>query len=189
MTNLADRPKGERRRRRLVDAGVALLAEGGWPAVTTRAVAERAGANVGLIHYHFGGLGALHEAIARQAGNTVVAPFLDELFAAPDERAVLAAARRLQGSSVDPGTVRLSVELMAGALREPALGEALRDELRAAREGIAGWLGRVHPDWPPGRRAGMAAVIAALIDGLLLHHMVDPELSLDDALGALEESL
>ncbi|MFV2178713.1 TetR/AcrR family transcriptional regulator [Actinomadura sp. LOL_016] len=189
MTKLDDRPKGERRRRQLVDAGVALLAEGGWPAVTTRAVAERAGANVGLIHYHFGALGALHEAVARQAGNMVVAPFLDELLAAPDERAVLAAARGLQSAPVDPTTVRLSVELMAGGLRDPALGEALRDELRIAREGIAAWLGRVHPGWSPGRRAGTAAVVAALIDGLLMHRMIDPDLSLDESLGALEEAL
>jgi AcrR family transcriptional regulator len=57
VTNLVDRPisaRGQRRWEQLVEAGVAVLADGGWPAVTTRAVAGRAGANVALIHYHFG---------------------------------------------------------------------------------------------------------------------------------------
>ena len=51
-----------------MDAGVALLCEQGWSFVTTHGVAERAGTNAGLIHYHFGGLPRLHEAIARRAG-------------------------------------------------------------------------------------------------------------------------
>ena len=77
MTNLADRPnsaRGDRRREQLVETGIALLDEQGWPGVTTRAVAERAGTNPGLIHYHFGGLPGLHAAIFRRATDLVVNP-------------------------------------------------------------------------------------------------------------------
>ncbi|MEO3885479.1 TetR/AcrR family transcriptional regulator [Nonomuraea sp. B5E05] len=65
MTNLADRPnlpRGDRRREQLVAAGIAVLRDDGWQGVTTRAVAQRAGTNPGLIHYHFGGLAGLRSA-------------------------------------------------------------------------------------------------------------------------------
>ena len=43
-------------RARLLSAAASLIAERGWSAVTTRAVAERAGVNQALVHYHFGSI-------------------------------------------------------------------------------------------------------------------------------------
>ncbi|WP_304451128.1 TetR family transcriptional regulator [Nocardiopsis sp. YSL2] len=191
MANLADRPnsaRGHRRREELIDAGLALLVEGGWPAVTARAVAARSGANTGLIHYHFGGLPALHTAIARRAGDTVVMPVVEALLAAPDASAALDAVRAaLPRVTGDEKVLRLLVELMAGMTRHQELGTALREGLREARGQIADWLGRLNPQWSAGRRAGTATLIAALLDGLLLHHLLDAELSVEPALTALGE--
>ncbi|MFI6575289.1 TetR/AcrR family transcriptional regulator [Nocardiopsis sp. NPDC050513] len=171
-----------------MEAGLALLAEGGWPAVTTRAVAARGGANVGLIHYHFGGLPALRLEIARRAGDTVMTPVVEALLAAPDARSALDAMRgvvpRVTG---DERVVRLSVELIAGAIRQPELGDALREGLREARGQVADWLGTLHPHWPAERRAGAAMLVAALLDGMVLHHLLDAELSVEPALAALGE--
>ena len=48
---------------RLLDAAEREFAERGFDAATTRAIAERAGLNTGLIGYHFGGKAGLYEAL------------------------------------------------------------------------------------------------------------------------------
>lgn len=188
---LADRPnpaRGRVRRESLVDAGLELLAEAGWPAVTTRAVAKGSGCDASLIHYHFGGLRELHLAMARKAGDTVIAPVFDALMAAPTAAAALNAMRDvLPTTTRDEKIARLAVELMVGAMREPALGEALRDGLRDARSRLADRLEQLYVEWSPQRRAGVAVVIAALLDGLMLHAMLDAGLRIDDALCALSD--
>ena len=52
----------ERTRAALVDAAGELFTRYGIDAVSTRAIAERAGENIGSIHYHFGGKRGLLEA-------------------------------------------------------------------------------------------------------------------------------
>jgi len=47
----------------LINAAGELAAEKGFSAVTTRAIAERAGENIGSIHYHFGSRDKLFEAV------------------------------------------------------------------------------------------------------------------------------
>ena len=191
MTNLVGRPtsgRGLRRREQLTDAGVTLLAEGGWPAVTTRAVADRAGAQVGLIHYHFGGLAGLHEAIARKAGDEVVTPVLDALLEAREPHVALETLRELVPATTGEGrTLRLAVELMAGALRDPVLGEVLRDGLRQARARIGERLGELYPSWSEARRTGAATVVTAFLDGLMLHQVLDAALPADEAFAVLGE--
>ncbi|HEX7161217.1 MAG TPA: TetR/AcrR family transcriptional regulator [Trebonia sp.] len=169
-----------------MEAGVALLAEGGWPAVTTRAVAGRAGANVALIHYHFGGLPGLHEAIAHRAAGEVLTPIVDVLVAAAGPADALETLHRLLPATTGNDRVlRLVVELVAGAGRDPALGQALQGALRRARVRLAERLGELYPHWPPERRAGAATVALALLDGLMLHYLLDRELPASEALAAL----
>ncbi|MCO5995437.1 TetR/AcrR family transcriptional regulator [Actinoallomurus rhizosphaericola] len=193
MTKLVDRPnsaRGGRRREQLVAAGVALLQRDGWPGVTTRAVAEHAGARPGLIHYHFGGLPGLHAAVFRRATDLIIEPLVSELLAAPGEQAALAMMRQMMPQApADEATARLAAELIVGAMRDPALGVVLRGELRRARALIADRLGELHPGWPPARLTGVATLITAAIDGLMLHHMIDCELPAREALSAVGELL
>jgi AcrR family transcriptional regulator len=193
MTNLADRPtspRGDRRRQQLVDAGIALLGREGWPGVSTRAVAERAGTNPGLIHYHFGGLAGLHAEIFRQATDLVIGPLLTELLGAPDERTALETMRgMLARTPADEQGTRLAAELIMGAMRDPSLGAVLREELRQARAQIADRLRELHPAWPGARPTAVATLIAASIDGLMLHYMIDGELPIGDVLSAVGELL
>jgi hypothetical protein len=143
-----------------------------------------------LIHYHFGGLPGLHEAIARRAGDEIVGSVVDVLVEAPDAAAALEAVRALvPATTADGQRMRLAVEVMAGSLRDPVLGEVLRQELRRARERIGARLAELHPSWSPERRAGAATVIVALVDGLLLHRLLDTALPLDEALTALGDLL
>lgn len=171
-----------------MQAGVALLAGGGWPAVTARGIAERAGSNVGLIHYHFGGLPALRVAIAARAGEMVLSPVVTGLVASRDERAAVEVIRGvLVETAADRRIVSLASALVTGATRERALGDVLRDQLREARGRIAERLLALHPDWSEDRRLGVAALAAALLDGLMLHLIIDPALSAGPALVALGE--
>ncbi len=173
-----------------MDVGIALLGEEGWPGVTTRAVAERAGTNPGLIHYHFGGLPGLHAAIFRRATDLVINPLAAELLAAPDERAALTMMRgMLPGTGGNEPATRLAAELIVGAVRDASLGAVLREELRQARARIADRLRGLHPTWSPARLAGVATLITASIDGLMLHYMIDGDLPVGEALSAVEELL
>ncbi|MQA01202.1 MAG: TetR family transcriptional regulator [Streptosporangiales bacterium] len=194
MTKLGDRPsstRGSRRREEIVRAGVDLLVEAGWPAVTTRRVAARAGVNVGLIHYHFGGLAQLRAAITQRAAEDLGDPVVHELLGADGARAVVDAMRRLLPETADDERrARLAMEVMAGALREPGLAAAGEDQLRQLRAALADRLGELYPDWPAPRRTGAATLLLALLEGLVLHRLLDPQLPVDeamDALGALAE--
>jgi AcrR family transcriptional regulator len=51
----------------LINAAGELAAELGFSNVSTRAVAERSGENIGSIHYHFGGKDPLFEAVVNEA--------------------------------------------------------------------------------------------------------------------------
>lgn len=53
----------EKTRQALVNAAGELAAELGFASVSTRAIATRAGENIGSIHYHFGGKQKLFEAV------------------------------------------------------------------------------------------------------------------------------
>lgn len=193
MTNLADRPisaRGDRRREQLVHAGIELLGEGGWPAITTRAVATRAGTNPGLIHYHFGGLPGLHAAVTRHACELVISPLVTTFLDSPDTRTALDAMRdALPQTAGDENAMRLAVELIAGATREPALGAVLGAKLRELRAEIADHIRLRHPDWSRRRAAGMATLIIAFMDGLVLHHSVDPNIETAEAFSLLKSLL
>ncbi|MDY6999050.1 MAG: TetR family transcriptional regulator [Actinomycetota bacterium] len=189
MTNLVDcvsSPRGARRREQLLDAGLELLAEGGWPAVTARAIAQHSGSNVGLIHYHFSGMGPLRVAIARRAGDMVLAPMAAQLVRALDPEATVDAARELLADApADRRTAALASELVTGAVRDPSLAAVIAEQLRDVRRQVAERLSQIHPDWTPERGAAVATLAAALLDGLILHKLLDAELPVEPALTAL----
>ncbi|AYM43047.1 TetR/AcrR family transcriptional regulator [Mycobacteroides chelonae] len=193
MTNLVDRPnseRGGRRRAQLVQAGVELLCEGGWPAITTRAVAARADTNPGVIHYHFGGLPGLHCAVARQTCELVISPLVTMFLDAPDTRTALRTMRdALPQTASDDHAMRLAVELISGATRDSALGSALAAKLKEVRAEIADHVRIRHPEWTRRRAAGMATLIIAFMDGLVLHHSVDPNIETAEAFSLLESLL
>ncbi|ORB58175.1 TetR family transcriptional regulator [Mycobacteroides saopaulense] len=193
MTNLVDRPnseRGDRRRVQLVQAGVELLCEGGWPAVTTRAVATRAGTNPGVIHYHFGGLPGLHCAVARATCELVISPLVTTFLDAPDTRTALRTMRdALPRTASDDNAMRLAVELIAGATRDSVLGSALGAKLKEVRAEIADHVRLRNPGWSRRRAAGMATLLIAFMDGLVLHHSVDPNIDTAEAFSLLESLL
>ena len=68
----------DRTRQALIDAAGHLLAERGISEVSTRAIADRAGENLGTIHYHFGGKEGLLKEMLRYACHAEAGPTLPE---------------------------------------------------------------------------------------------------------------
>lgn len=138
------RDSGARTKQRLMDATRELLAERGEEGVTLRDITTAADANVASVSYHFGSLGALCCATAKQA----VTRLLDEQLA------------RLQALGDDAG-----LEQIAGAIATPIIA-ALSDPdhpdrvlLRIFDRTLSGPPGELR-DWLP---AALARVDAELM--------------------------
>lgn len=179
----AGSPRGARRRERLLGAGLELLAEEGWSGLTARAVAGRAGTHQGSVHYHFGGLPALKRAVAAAAVREAVEPVLAVLSAASSWPAGLAAAVRSAAEHRDPRTARITAELVAASVQDPAVGELVSQALADARARLVPWLsasGEAEPE-------GLATLLVAALDGLALHRLLDPALDLGHVARAADD--
>ncbi|SHU70471.1 Uncharacterised protein [Mycobacteroides abscessus subsp. abscessus] len=95
----------------------------------------------------------------------------------------------LPQAASDDNAMHLAVELIAGATRDADLGAALGTKLKEVRAEIADHVRLRHPDWPRRRAAGMATLIVAFMDGLVLHHTVDPNIETAEAFSLLESLL
>ncbi|WUI03168.1 TetR family transcriptional regulator C-terminal domain-containing protein [Spirillospora sp. NBC_00431] len=172
-------------RLRLLEAAVEVMGESGWSAVTSRVVAERARANNALVHYYFGSVDALRRAAVTHA--------VEKELEGPVE-AILRAENVLDGVTAaiaglverGPGTAgqRVLVEALTQGLRDEELRAETTRQIRTFRELLAARLtegraaGLLRADADP---AGLAVVIGALLDGMLLHVLIDPG---TDAAGA-----
>ncbi|GAA4226884.1 TetR/AcrR family transcriptional regulator [Actinomadura meridiana] len=164
---------------RLLEAAVEVMAESGWAGVTSRVVAERARANNALVHYYFGSVDALRRAAVMHAVEKELQGPVEAVLRAEDvldgvEEAIRGLVER------GPGSVgqRVLVEALMQGLHDAELREQSLVQVRMFREALAARLaeaqaaGRLRADADP---AGLAVVIGALIDGLLLHVLMDPD--------------
>ncbi len=183
-----DRPSGQPTRRRLLDAAAGLVAECGWGRVTTRAVAERAGLPHGTVSYHFAGKQAL---LAEAALDLVERSFPLESVRAADGLAGLVSLMRDwagAASAVDRVSGGVLMEAMREAGRDPGVRERLVGLLADYRQAVVDLAradqrtGAVAPRVDP---VGLATLLAAVGDGLLLHAMLDPHVDLAGAVEVL----
>ncbi|WP_165964260.1 TetR/AcrR family transcriptional regulator [Actinomadura sp. KC216] len=165
-------------RLRLLEAAVAVMAESGWSAVTSRVVAERARANNALVHYYFGSVDALRKAAVMHAVEKELEGPVEAILQAGD--ALDGVAEAIGGLlERGPGTAqqRVLVEALMQGLRDEELREGGIRQIRAFRDLLAARLaadrdaGRLRADADP---EGLAVVLGALLDGLLLHVLIDP---------------
>ncbi|QFG19887.1 TetR/AcrR family transcriptional regulator [Actinomadura sp. WMMB 499] len=168
---------------RLLEAAVAVMAEDGWTAVTSRGVAERADANNALVHYYFGSVDALRRAAVLHALEAEMEGPIAAILDAPDvlDGIVTAiadlTAPRATGDGTGPPRLRVVTEALVHGLRDEELRRETAGQLAAFRGALADRLaalratGGLRGDADP---AALAVVVCALIDGLLLHAVVDP---------------
>ncbi|TDC78885.1 TetR/AcrR family transcriptional regulator [Micromonospora sp. KC606] len=158
--------RGQEVRQRLLRAAAELIVERGWTAVTTRVLAQRAGVAPGLVHYHFTSVQALLVEAAVDAARSLAAQTGPVLAGAHTASEVLTA---LWGSldtvsGTDPTSV-LFVEAYLAATRDERLRQALGEAIGLFRGQLAERLA-AHAVPDP---EATAAVLAAAIDGVLLH--------------------
>lgn len=193
----SDRPtsaeQGAATRRAIIDAAVALIGELGWGKVTTRAIAARAGVPHGAVGYHFNGkadllreaaisatMRALGEPISMAQGADSVAGLVEGTL-----------AWYAAGGITDP-SVALLLEVTREAVRDDGLRESFAAVLRDFRATLTDLVVRDQARGavpPEASSAGTATVVAALLDGLLLHLVLDPHLDIQATASAVRTLL
>lgn len=109
-------------RRRILEATRSLLVDGGFAAATTRAIADEAECNQGLISYHFRGLNPLLLEVLDASSEQRLAVYRSTLSTTRGMRAVRAAGRELYEGDHASGHTKILSELVAGGLMDATLG-------------------------------------------------------------------
>jgi AcrR family transcriptional regulator len=185
------RPAGTRER--ILRATVELIVDIGWQRVTTRRVAARAGVNQALVHYHFGSIDrlirqALVSALERELGEPT-----ERLvgIASPGE-GVRQLSEWLRTFDANSPMAVVSTEALTYATRDAELRAWLARLLSQFRaqltDGITAAQGGadLRDDVPA---AGLATLSAALMDGLIFHRLIDPQLSVAEVATTLDTML
>jgi AcrR family transcriptional regulator len=185
--------RGEHTRRVLIHAAVDVIAEHGWSGLTTRAVSRRAGVNPALVHYHFGSVSALGREAAAQAMGAVFLPTAAHLLNTDDLldglEAAIATTLELDTGAPEP---RVMVEAFVRAIHDVQLTFQFRDAVEQFRRLLAVRVAgarrerRLPASSDP---VGTATLVAALLDGLTLHHLLDPKRDLSSVAPALRAML
>ena len=186
-------PGSEQTRVRLLRAAAELIAEQGWGAVRTRAVAERAGLPHGAVSYHFRGK---QELLTEAALYTVTRALpleglVGEQGTAPD-LVELIEGWLTGAETTDPVVTGVGMEAMLQAERDPVLRRRLAELMGRYREAMTDLVAssqRRRTTTVQTDPAGLAALLAAIGDGLFLHARIDPELDTEAALTALRDLL
>jgi len=179
-------------RDRLLRAAAELIAEVGWARVTTRAVAGRAGLPHGAVSYHFHGKQELLIAAAlvtfERAFPVAGLRSLDGVTDLLDTIAAMIADPK----AFDSVLAGVSMEAMRESERDAEVREHVAALLREYRVRIAELVradqdrGAIPAD---SSTAGVATVLAAFADGLILHALVDPDLDVGEAVESLRTVL
>jgi AcrR family transcriptional regulator len=180
-------------RERILRATSELMAEMGIDRVRTRAVAERAGVNPALVHYYFGSMSALVLEAAEHSLVRELGPSIEALQSGATihdgVRAILEWVER-HGEQT-PGSTILA-EAMVKATRDPAFRRWTRHASRRFRALILERLEAARDSGELDRELDLEAtalLLAAALDGLLFHRLVDPKLDVRRAARPLDAML
>jgi len=150
--------RGADTREQILDAARDVLAADGYAHTTTRSIAERAGVQLSLVHYHFEGKQQLLAAVLARENERLLER-QRELFARPESLAdKWRAACAYLREDLSSGYVRILWELWAVGLADERLAAAWRTV-------IAGWrelLAQVAAEWKAEHAAGLPVSSRAL---------------------------
>lgn len=176
-----------------MESAVVELAEKGWGGLRTREVADRAGVNKALVHYHFGSIDSLRLEVVAFLMTDVVNEAASVLIEAP----TLALGIRRFGETLDrfrsddPGSVVL-MEAMLHSPRDERLESILLRALAFYEEALRQ---RIETDANADRlpagvdSSGLATALTALLDGLVLHAYMRPDVDFRPATDSIADLL
>jgi AcrR family transcriptional regulator len=161
--------RGDATKELILDAARESLRENGYARTSVRAVAERAGVQLSLVHYHFGSKQAVLVAVLEHE-NAKLLERQQALFAGPDPlSAKWRAACRFLEDDLESGYVRILWELWAAGLAD----EELAGRWRNATAGWRRLIAEVFEDWSremelelPISATVVATLVANLFQGL-----------------------
>lgn len=167
-------------RERLLCAAREVVAERGWSAATSRAIAQQAEANPALINYYFNSKDLLLEAMVQQS----LARLSTELGEGSSaggislSQIMLEAARSIRANEFSADRIVL-LEAANQASRDPKLAALALAQLELFRAFLSEVIQVPQQACEEPDSGAWAAVIAAFLDGLALHAQVDPKLDLE----------
>ncbi|WP_395820093.1 TetR/AcrR family transcriptional regulator [Archangium minus] len=164
-TRVATRRHDPDRRDRIIDAALAVIAEGGVAGTSHRRVADRAGVPLGSMTYHFTNMDELlREAFTRFA-TRLSERFAARIEAVADLDGLVEAIVHLVHDvlTAGPDDLVLSLELYTLAARQPVFRQITHDWMRRSRDALERLVD-----------ARTAQELDALIEGLLIHISLDP---------------
>ncbi|MBB4934966.1 AcrR family transcriptional regulator [Lipingzhangella halophila] len=172
----------EASRRRIIEAGIKVLADEGYRNMTVARIQEVAGLSRGLVGYHFGGKQGLLEAIISGIRDDYINQVVNRLDSG--DLSGLDSILRMIETYLDrlgsqPDRHKVLLVLMVESLGElPELRPASQSLNAVMRGQFRGWLtkgtedGTVRPDADPAVEAGL---FEALLRGITLQWLVDPD--------------
>ncbi|MGH3669762.1 MAG: TetR/AcrR family transcriptional regulator [Pseudonocardiaceae bacterium] len=166
--------RGREVRLRLLGSAAELIAERGWTGVSTRILAERAGVAPGLVHYHFPSL----QTLLRDAALGMISDLLSTVESLFENAPTLDAGVNMMLGSLDAytgsdPTSLLFTETYLAATRDETLRKDLSALIAEFRRQLTQWLIKHGAS----NARNTAAVLAAAIDGVMLHRALDPDLT------------
>ncbi|GAA2346707.1 TetR/AcrR family transcriptional regulator [Saccharopolyspora halophila] len=153
-------------REKLLAAAVELIPERGWAGVSTRVLADRAGVNPSVVHYHFASVRELMNEAVHELMRRMMTEFESALTETADPAEVVRAMfSMVEGYSGDDPTSQVFIEGYLAATRDEQLREAVRGEVERFTDWLSALLARNDVPAPE----ATAAVLGGALDGLLLH--------------------
>jgi AcrR family transcriptional regulator len=160
--------RGRSTRAQLLAAGAGVLREEGYAATSMRAVADRAGARLSLVHYHFGSKRGLLVAVLEDLTERLLARqralFDDDRSFADQWRTACDYLRE----DIRSGYVRILWELWSAGLADPEIADRWRATQRGWRELIEARLERLQAEGGvelPMRPRALATLVGNLFEG------------------------
>jgi AcrR family transcriptional regulator len=169
-------------REALLEAAIVCLRERGFGGTRARDLASMAGVSLGAISYHFGSTEALlNEAIA-ESSRRWIDGFKSSMAAAANAEAGLegAAEGLYQVFNANRELLIGFVEAFAHAQRSATARAQLAMHYNEFRGEVAAALRAADP--PSGDAEGVASMVIALVDGLMIQWLLAPEQSPDPKL-------
>jgi AcrR family transcriptional regulator len=161
----------------LLAGAITCLKEKGWARTTVRDIAAAAGVSHAAIGYHFGSREALLTAALIQA----IDEWGSEIDGAVAARGPVESYEAFWSETVRSYAVhrpmwRATIDALLHAEHNPALRTQLSDGQRQGREGIAAQLLGIEESTVSEEDARtIGAVQSALISGVLMQHLLDPD--------------